>query len=127
MRSGFRFVLLTLSGLLAARPAAAQTPADEPHLAEIASRFQTEALRVGMLIQVRADDQPERTEAGTNGFSINNLRLSVSGVLDGGFSYALQANFVASPTLVDARIGYETSALFHLDAGRFKSRSAGRC
>lgn len=121
MRLGPRCLLLALPVFLAARQAAAQTPTDEPRLADLASRFQTDALRVGMLIQVHADYQPERSEPGTNGFSINNLRLSISGALDGGFSYALQANFVTSPALVDARIGYEASPLFHVDAGRFKA------
>lgn len=100
-------------------PAAAQQ--DEPLLRQLQQTFQRDYLSIGVLLQTVADFQVERTAVGDNGFTISNFRLRVSGNLDQGFSYFLQTNFAATPTILDARLSYRVTPSVALDVGQFKA------
>ena len=93
---------------------------DEPLGEALKENFKKSYLSVGMLLQTVGDFQGERTVAGNNGFNISNFRLSLRGELDRGFAYFVQANFIASPAILDARLSYRLSPGFTLDAGQFK-------
>ncbi len=118
MRASLLAAVVVLMSALDAAPVLAQTA--EPGYETLVSRFQSDPLRLGLLLQVVADFQSERSENGTNGFSVANMRLAVSGRLDAGFHYLLQANFINSPAILDARVGFESAPAFRVDAGRFK-------
>jgi hypothetical protein len=47
--------------------------------------------------------------------------ILLSGSLDGDFDYFLQTNFAASPSILDARVGWTASEQFGVWAGRFKT------
>ena len=74
---------------------------------------------VGMLAQAVADVQYHRTEG--NGFGVAAARLSARGALDKGYSYFIQAEFLTSPVILDARVSYTFSPGMTVDAGMFKS------
>lgn len=93
---------------------------DEPLGEALKENFKKPYLSVGMLLQTVGDFQGERNLAGNNGFNISNFRLSLRGELDRGFAYFVQANFIASPAILDARLSYRLSPRFSLDAGLFK-------
>ena len=78
-------------------------------------------LDVGLLLQVVADAQPDRTAAGQNGFSLANARVSLGGELDGGFGYFVQGNLVRSPSLLDGRLSYRYRERHRVDVGLFKA------
>jgi hypothetical protein len=64
---------------------------DEPLFDELMSALKQKHLSVGLLLQAGTDFQIERSFPGNNGFNISNARIDVSGELDGGFGYLLQA------------------------------------
>lgn len=111
-------VMVAFAALLPAA-ALAQEPA-EPLLTELEQRFKTRPLSVGALLQVVGDVAGERVGS-RNGFSIANMRVSLRGDLDEGFGYFLQANFINSPALLDARMSWTASPALRFDAGRFKT------
>lgn len=90
----------------------------EPVLEDLRAVFQQPGLTVGALLQAvmdpGLDGQPARARVAA-------ARLRLSGDLDGGFRYDLQTNFAASPSLLDARVGWVHSDAFAIDAGRFKT------
>lgn len=88
---------------------------------EFIKNFKKDYFTVGMLFQVTADFQPERTIIGNNEFYISNARLRILGNLDKSFNYFFQASFVISPILLDASIGYKFSDAFNITAGQFKT------
>ena len=113
---------------LAVMPAAAvaQAPdADEPLLEELRSQFQRESLSIGMLFQLVADFQPDRSFAGDNGFSLGNARIRVYGELDGGFGYLVQANLIDAPAVLDAAGHYRVTDGLVLRGGLFKAPFSG--
>lgn len=123
-RSAASLVLLLLI-LIGTNPAKAQTFGDEPIYDQLKNDFQKDYLRIGSLIQFVGDFQPERNLGGTNGFSIANLRLKVSGELDHGFGYVVQTRFNATPAILDAKAYWKYSDQFRMDAGLFKSPFSG--
>ncbi len=76
---------------------------------------------LGFLVQSVADFQSERTLPGRTGFSIANLRVLVSGRLQGGFGYFIQTSMIKSPAILDAKVYYEFSPAFALDFGQLKA------
>jgi hypothetical protein len=78
----------------------AQSIGDEPLYDKLKKDFQKEYLRIGSLLQFVGDLQPEQNLWGTNGFTIANLRLKVSGNLDHGFGYVVQTKFDRSPAIL---------------------------
>ena len=121
-RPGLRRVIvlgLALAG--SAAPLAAQ----DSLLTELARRFQSEPLRLGLLLQVVGDFQDNRSDGGSNGFRIPNARLKLSGRLDNGFGYLLQTNFASSTVLLDAAVSYRAAEPFTLQAGKFKVPFSG--
>lgn len=105
--------------LVAPMPIHGQAPSGpEPVLEDLRAVFQQPGLTVGALLQAvmdpGLDDQPARAQVAA-------ARLRVSGDLDGGFRYDLQTNFAATPSLLDARVGWVHSDAFAIDAGRFKT------
>ncbi len=94
---------------------------DEPLFEKLKKNFNKEYLSIGALIQVVADFQNDRSFAGNNGFNISNFRWRIYGKLDKNFCYFLQANFIDSPTMLDAFITYQFSAAFQLTTGLFKA------
>jgi len=111
-----QLIATTLLLLGAVGPLAAQ----DSLLTELARRFQSEPLRLGMLVQVVGDFQHDRSDGRTNGFTIPNARLRLSGRLDGGFGYLLQTNFAASTVLLDAAVSYRLAEPATVQAGKFK-------
>jgi phosphate-selective porin len=118
---GRRLVATMLLLLAAAGPVAAQ----DSLLTELARRFQTDPLRLGMLLQVVGDFQDNRNDGGSNEFRIPNARLKLSGRLDNGFSYLLQTNFASSAVLLDAAVSYQAAEAVTLQAGKFKVPFSG--
>ena len=88
---------------------------------QLTERFKKKYLSIGALIQTRADFQPERTLTGNNGFEISRLRFRLYGELDKGHGYSIQANFLDSPAILDAKIYSRFSTALTLDVGLFKS------
>jgi hypothetical protein len=115
-------VMILLGG---APRAAAQDEApaqdDEPLYEELVRHFKKPYLSIGALFQAVADFQAERSFAGSNGFSIANMRISLSGELDGGFGYFFQTNFVRSPAILDASLHYRVAPALVVEAGLFKA------
>ena len=127
-----RRALLSVVVLGSAVPVAAQDdgdldfppserPADaEPRYEALRDLFGTEALRLGLLVQavadVQAEEAPERDV-----FRLGAARLAVSGRLDRGFGYKLQAEFADGVSLKDARVSAALVPGLTLDAGRFKT------
>jgi Phosphate-selective porin O and P len=110
--------LLLVAGLLGfASPAAAQ----DSLLTELAHRFRSRPLSLGALLQVVGDYQHADRASGVNGFQVTNLRLKLSGELDGGYGYLLQTNFAASPAILDAELHYRVADAVVLQAGQFKA------
>lgn len=108
--------------LVPSGPLSAQDePAEEPLLEELIRRFQTDPLSLGILLQVVGNYAEGSNAAFRDGFVVGNMRLRLSGELDSGWNYLLQTNFVLSPALLDARIGYRFGSGVRLDAGQFKS------
>lgn len=107
---------LALGAALAA-PAGAQD-AQEPLLDELHATLSRPWLTLGALLVTTVDLGLE--DAATSA-QVRAARLRFTGTLDGGFSYFLQANFAASPSLLDARIGWSPDPAFTVYAGRFKT------
>lgn len=113
---------VTALGLLLPTAAAAQQ--DEPLYAELQRTFKQPWLSLGLLAQVVGDFRTDPPAAG-NGFTLGTARLAVSGALDGGFQYLLQADFAGSPALLDARLSWQATPDLSLAAGRFKVPFSG--
>lgn len=92
----------------------------EPRLQQLQETFKKPSLSVGALFQSVADFQIDRTGPGHNGFSVANFRLALYGDLDAGFGYFLQANFVGTPAILDARLKYRPGRFLAFDFGQFK-------
>lgn len=93
---------------------------DEPLYEEFKNIFSKPYLRFGLLVQVGGKFQYEQPD-GSNGFELTNFRLKMSGKFDKGIGYAVQTTFTRSPSILDARIFYEISKAFIVDAGIYKS------
>jgi len=117
-----RFTVLCLILAIAVAPATS-TMADEQEtlLNQLRDTFKKDYLSVGALMQVVGDVQPERTLPGRNGYSIANMRVSLTGKLDRGFGYFIQANLINTPALLDARLDWQTNEAFRLSVGKFKA------
>ena len=113
-------VLLLLTLLVGLVPSAvgAQSADREPDLEALRALFQRPELTLGMLLQAVVDPGLDGEPAAAQ---VAAARFRLSGVLDGGFRYDLQTNFAASPSLLDARVGWSPNASFAVDAGRFKT------
>lgn len=112
-------LVIVATVLAAPAPIHGQAPSGpEPVLEDLRAVFQQPGLTVRALLQAvmdpGLDDQSARAQ-------VSAARLRVGGVLDGGFRYDLQTNFAASPSLLDARVGWVHSDAFAIDAGRFKT------
>lgn len=109
---------LALAGLAVAAPLAAQQE-PEPILDQVRDVFGSEGLTLGFLLQAVLDpgidgDDPARAQVG-------NARLRLQGRLDGGFSYKLQTNHAATPTLLDAQLSWSPGPELMVSVGRFKT------
>lgn len=98
----------------------AQRGEEEPLLDELIRHFKRKSLSVGALFQTVADFQVDRSLSGSNGFTISNMRLRISGELDGGFGYLFQTNFSTSPAILDAKAYFRFAPPLVLDVGLFK-------
>ncbi len=122
-RPGHAYVVtltLVLSCVLFSPVAQAQE-AEEPRLNDLIANFKKPYLSFGALFQFVADFQPERSFAGNNGFSIGNMRLSLSGELDQGIGYFFQTNVANSPAILDAKAYYRFSPALVVDVGLYKA------
>lgn len=108
-------------GLLALPQAVWAQQDAEPSFDQLVAAFQREYLTLGILLQVVGDYQHERTFAGENGFSIANARVRVTGQLDNGFGYLVQANVAATPAILDAAARYRLGQAATIQAGLFKA------
>lgn len=93
---------------------------DEPLYEEFKNIFSKPYLRLGLLVQFGGNFQYKPIDF-SNGFKLNNFRLKLSGKFDKGIGYAVQTSFTRSPAILDARIYYELSKAFIVDAGLYKS------
>ena len=117
-RRKIQLLALSFSFLLPLALARAQ---DEPLFDQLTKTFKKDYLSIGVLLQAVGDFQLERNLPGKNGFNISNFRLKLSGELDGGFGYNLQASFTLRPAFLDAKMYYRVSSNFVVDVGLFKS------
>jgi phosphate-selective porin len=108
------FLLTTLPGQAAAQD-------DEPVYERLRQAFKHDFLSLGTLLQTVADLQIDRSFPGSDGFSVANFRIALSGELDRGFGYFLQTNFAAGPGILDAMMYYRVSPQVTLDVGQFKA------
>ena len=97
-------------------PVAAQNTS-EPILEQVRSVFSQPGLTLGFLLQTVIDPGIDSDPASAQ---IAAARIIVGGQLDGGFNYRLQTNHAASPSLLDARVGWSNDQ-FSVYAGRFKA------
>ncbi len=102
-------------------PMARAQQAQEPRLDELIANFKKPYLSFGALFQFVGDFQPERSFGGSNGFSIGNMRVSLSGELDQGFGYFFQTNFATAPAILDAKAYYRFSPALVVDVGLYKA------
>ncbi len=102
-------------------PMAQAQETEEPRLNDLIANFKKPYLSVGALFQFVGDFQPERSFAGNDGFSIGNMRLSLSGELDQGIGYFFQTNFATSPAILDAKAYYRFSPALVIDLGLYKA------
>ena len=109
------------AALLAIPSVATAQESDEPLLDQLVSTFQTDALTLGALIQSVGHWAEGSDHSVRDGFFLGAARLRVEGVLDGGWSYLFQTEFVVDPVIADARIRYRFGNGFRVDAGRFKT------
>ena len=93
----------------------------EDQVQTLQERLKHPQLSFGVLVQTVADFQSERTDGGSNGFSLATTRLLLSGAFENGFAYFVQTDFIRSPILLDARLSYRISESIILDAGQFKT------
>ena len=93
----------------------------EPLFEEMKKLLHHKSFTVRALLQTVADFQRHRSFSGNNGFSIATTRLSLSGDLDKKFSYFFQFDFTKSPAVLDAKLSYQFSTAFGIDAGLFKT------
>lgn len=100
-----------------AAPLSAQSD-PEPILDQVRSVFSQQGLTLGFLLQAVVDPGIETDPASAQ---IAAARIIVNGELDGGFNYRLQTNHAASPSLLDARVGWSNGDVFSVYAGRFKT------
>jgi len=104
-----------------ARAANPQDEEDEPLYEQLKNNFKKSYLSLGALLQTVGDFQIDRSLLGNNGFNISNFRMLVYGDLDKSFGYFLQTNFLKSPAILDAKLYYQFSQSFAIDAGLFKA------
>ena len=88
---------------------------------QFAARFKKSYFSIGALIQTRFDFQSENSQAMNNGFEISRLRFRLSGEMDRGHGYFIQANFLRSPAILDAKIYHRISNALTIDFGMFKA------
>ena len=112
-------LLVLISILLIGASLKAQDASDSDFEA-FQEHLQRDYFTVGALLQTVGDYQPDRA-AGKNGFFVGNARLQVKGVLDNKFGYQLQANFINSPSILDANVYYNVTSNFSVKAGLFKA------
>lgn len=115
-----KFIILIISSFLLVNTAIAQNN-DEPLMKEYQKRFKSKYFNFGAVLQFVFDYQGARTEAGSNGFSIANMRLQMNGNFDAGFGYFLQTKFDKSPGILDAYITYRLARAFNVQFGQFKA------
>lgn len=96
-------------------------PQDEKLYDEFKSNFKKKYLSVGLLFQGITDFQADRVLQGKNGFAVANMRLKLSGEFDFGFGYAVQTNFVKSPSLLDGFMYHKFNKLLKVQIGQFKA------
>jgi len=93
---------------------------NEPIFESLKKYLKKDYFKVGMLYQFVGEYQPDRAK-GHNGFSMANARISIGGNLDNNFSYYIQANFLNSPSLLDAKMIYKFSDYLTVDIGQQKA------
>jgi hypothetical protein len=93
----------------------------EPIYDELMALVTQDALTIGTLFQAVVDPSIDSDDAQSANISVAAARLLMGGVLDNGFRYFLQTNFAASPSVLDARVGWVYDDQFGVWAGRFKT------
>jgi hypothetical protein len=93
----------------------------EPIYDELVALVTQDALTIGTLFQAVVDPSIDSDDAQSANISVAAARLLMGGVLDNGFRYFLQTNFAASPSVLDARVGWVYDDQFGVWAGRFKT------
>ena len=91
---------------------------EEPRYMALREALQREYFRVGLLLQILAEVRPDDVDE--SGFRVANARVKLSGLLDEGFAYKLQADLAGGFTLKDARLSHCLGPRVTLDAGQFK-------
>jgi hypothetical protein len=110
---------------IGAGTAFAQDPASEPAFQELVGLVRSRAISLGLTIQLVGDYHPGEQTNAADGFSIPRARAKLSGELDWGLSYLLQADFIRSPVLTDARLSVQVDSAVAVDAGLFKAPFSG--
>lgn len=111
--------LLAIASIVAPRQAAAQQR--EPVYDELMDFVTQDAFNVGTLFQAVVDPSIDGDDPQSANVSLGSARLLLGGVIDNGFRYFLQTNFAASPSVLDARVGWVYDERFGVWAGRFKT------
>jgi hypothetical protein len=112
--------LLLASSALLARPSLGQER-EEPIYDDLMALVSRDALTVGTLFQAVVDPSIDSDDPLPANVSVSAARLLLAGVFDNGFRYFLQTNFAASPSVLDARVGWVYDDRFGVWAGRFKT------
>jgi hypothetical protein len=113
-------IVWIFTGGLTIAPLAAQET-EEPIYDELMRLVTHDGLTVGTLFQAVADPSVDGDDPASANVTVSTARLLLAGVLDGGFRYFLQTNFAASPSVLDARVGWVLDERFGVWAGRFKT------
>ena len=93
--------------------------ADEPLLDEFKKHFNTEAFKIGALVQAVGVHETGDSALTNNGFGITNFRICLRGELDEGWGYLLQTQFAKAPALLDASVRFHRWTALGFEAGAF--------
>ena len=120
MKRGWK-ILVAGAILAAAFRSAGAAETSEPLLEAFRKNLKKDYMSVGVLLQFVFDFQNERVLEGTNGFSVANARVRISGDFDRGFGYFLQTSFTSTPAVLDAAMHYRVRPSLMARIGQFKA------
>jgi hypothetical protein len=113
-------VLLLAPGFTAV-PLEARQQSPEPLTEQLLALTKSDPFQITALITAAGHFSFEDDDfRGGRTFRVDNARLGVGGILDGGFDYRFQFEFAREPNLLDAYVGYSFSDRANLRVGAQK-------
>jgi hypothetical protein len=115
------WLALALTVLLVPSPLEARQQDPSPLTDQLLALTKSDPFQITALITAAGHFSSEDDDfRGGRTFSVDNARLGVGGILDGGFDYRFQFEFAREPNLLDAYVGYSFSERASLRVGAQK-------